>query len=67
MTEIFYGHNFLQESLAERKAKQKAANAERDIRIAQIEEMGEPVNIYDASLMSQLFGPKSMDDVKDMF
>jgi hypothetical protein len=67
MTEIFSGYNFLQEFLAKREVKQKATNAERGRKIAQIEAMGESINIYDASLMSELFGPKSMDDIKDMF
>jgi hypothetical protein len=67
MTEIFYGYNFLQEFLAKQEAKQKATNAERDRKIAQIEAMGEPVNIYDTSLMSELFVPKSIDDIKGMF
>ena len=64
MSEVY---NPINEFIAKRDLRQEAAASVRDEIITQIEATGESINIYDARLMSQLFGPKSIDDVKDMF
>jgi hypothetical protein len=67
MAEFFYGYNFLSEYKVAHDLKQNVENAERDRRLDGIESMGEHVNVYDARLMAKLFGPKSLEDISDMF
>ena len=67
MAEFFYGYNFLSEYKVARDLRHNVENVERDKKIDGIESMGEHVNVYDARLMTKLFGPKSLEDISDMF